>query len=52
MNVSKLKYFIFKELKDILENETLKVSQNVKCNVKSIDKKNHQVICTLQDDSK
>ncbi len=40
-----------KELKDILENETLKISQNIKCIIKSIDKKNFQVICTLQDDS-
>ncbi len=40
-----------KELKDILENETLKVSQIIQCSIKSIDKKNFQVICTLQNDS-
>ncbi len=40
-----------KELKSILEDETLKVLQNVKCTVKTIDKKNYQVICTLQNDS-
>ena len=51
-NVTASLKLLQKELKDILENETLKVSQNLKCNVKSIDKKNHQVICTLQDDSK
>ena len=50
-NVTASLKLLQKELKDILENETLKVSQNLKCNVKSIDKKNHQVICTLQDDS-
>ena len=41
-----------KELKDILENESLKVSQIIQCSIKSIDKKNFQVICTLQNDSK
>ena len=51
-NVTASLKLLQKELKDILENETLKVSQNLKCNFKSIDKKNHQVICTLQDDSK
>ncbi len=40
-----------KELKDVLENETLKVSQIIQCSIKSIDKKNFQVICTLQNDS-
>ena len=40
-----------KELKSILEDDTLKVLQNVKCTIKSIDKKNYQVICTLQNDS-
>ena len=51
-NVTASLKLLQKELKDILENETLKVSQNLKCNIKSIDKKNHQVICTLQDDIK
>ena len=36
-----------KELVDILENNTLEVSQSIKCNIKSIDKKNLQVVCTL-----
>ena len=36
-----------KELVDILENNTLEVSQSIKCNIKSIDKKNFQVVCTL-----
>ena len=40
-----------KELKSILENGSLKVLQKVKCTVKTIDKKNYQVICTLQNDS-
>ncbi len=40
-----------KELKGILENESLKVSDSINCTVKSIDKKNFQVICTLQNDS-
>jgi small subunit ribosomal protein S1 len=40
-----------KELREILENNTLQVSQSIKCNIKSIDKKNFQVICTLLSDS-
>ena len=40
-----------KDLKNILENETLKVAESIPCSIKSIDKKNYQVICTLQDDS-
>ena len=40
-----------KELKNILENDTLKVLQRVKCSIKTIDKKNYQVICSLQNDS-
>ena len=28
-----------KELKDILDNESIKVTQSIKCNIKSIDKK-------------
>ena len=40
-----------KELKVILEDNTLEVLQNVKCSVKTIDKKNYHVICSLQNDS-
>ena len=40
-----------KELKTILEDNSLKILQNVKCSVKTIDKKNYQVICSLQNDS-
>ena len=40
-----------KELKNILENETLKVTESIKCTIKSVDKKNYQVVCVLQDDS-
>ena len=39
-----------KELKVILEDNTLEVLQNVKCSVKTIDKKNYHVICSLQND--
>jgi small subunit ribosomal protein S1 len=41
-----------KELREILENNTLEVAQSIKCNIKSIDKKSFQVICTLSSDSK
>ena len=40
-----------KELKDILESDNFEISQTIKCNIKSIDKKNHQLICTLQQNS-
>ena len=40
-----------KELKTILEDNTLEVLQKVKCSVKTIDKKNYHVICSLQNDS-
>ena len=40
-----------KELRDILEENTLEVSQSIKCSIKSIDKKNFQVICLLNDSS-
>ena len=40
-----------KELRDILEENTLEVSQSIKCSIKSIDKKNFQVICLLTDNS-
>jgi small subunit ribosomal protein S1 len=36
-----------KELRDVLENSSLQVNQKIQCTVKSIDKKNFQVICTL-----
>ena len=41
-----------KELREALENNTFEVSQSIKCNIKSIDKKNFQVICTLSSGSK
>ena len=40
-----------KELREVLENNTLEVAQSIKCNIKSIDKKSFQVICTLSSDS-
>ena len=40
-----------KELVNILENNTLEVSQSIKCNIKSIDKKSFQVVCTLSSNS-
>ena len=40
-----------KELKSILEDDTLKVLQKVKCTIKTIDKKNCQLVCSLQNDS-
>tara|TARA_Y100000389_G_C17465312_1_gene524945 strand:- start:412 stop:1986 length:1575 start_codon:yes stop_codon:yes gene_type:complete len=40
-----------KELRDVLDNNTFEPTQNIKCNIKSIDKKNCQVICTLLDES-
>ena len=50
-NVTASLKLLQKELKNILENETLKVAESIKCSIKSIDKKNYQVVCTLQDDS-
>ena len=41
-----------KELKSILEDNNLKVLQKIKCTIKTIDKKNYQVVCSLQNDSK
>jgi len=38
-----------KELREILEENKLDVSQSIKCNIKSVDKKNFQVICLLTD---
>jgi len=40
-----------KELRSILEENKLQVSQSIKCNIKSIDKKNFQVTCLLTDNS-
>jgi len=40
-----------KELREILENNSLEHNQKIQCNIKSIDKKNFQVICTLSDKS-
>ena len=40
-----------KELREILDNSSLEVSQSIKCNIKSIDKKSFQVVCTLSSDS-
>ena len=40
-----------KELKSILEDDTLKVLQKIKCTIKTIDKKNCQLVCSLQNDS-
>jgi small subunit ribosomal protein S1 len=36
-----------KELREIVEASSLTVNQKIQCNIKSIDKKNFQVICTL-----
>jgi small subunit ribosomal protein S1 len=40
-----------KELREILENNSLEANQKIQCNIKSIDKKNFQVICTLLNNS-
>jgi small subunit ribosomal protein S1 len=40
-----------KELREILETNSLAVNQKIQCNIKSIDKKNFQVICTLLNSS-
>ena len=40
-----------KELREVLENSSLKISESIKCNIKSIDKKSFQVVCTLSSDS-
>jgi small subunit ribosomal protein S1 len=40
-----------KELREIVETSSLAVNQKIQCNIKSIDKKNFQVICTLLDSS-
>ena len=40
-----------KELKSILEDDTLKILQKIKCTIKTIDKKNCQLVCSLQNDS-
>ncbi|MBL6898913.1 MAG: 30S ribosomal protein S1 [Gammaproteobacteria bacterium] len=40
-----------KELREIVETSSLTVNQKIQCNIKSIDKKNFQVICTLLNSS-
>jgi len=40
-----------KNLREIIETNSLALNQKIQCNVKSIDKKNFQVICTLLDSS-
>jgi len=40
-----------KELREIVESSSLAVNQKIQCNIKSIDKKNFQVICTLLNNS-
>ena len=40
-----------KELRDILDNNSLEVNKKIQCTIKSIDKKNFQVICTLLSNS-
>ena len=40
-----------KELKSIIEEDTLEDLQKIKCTIKTIDKKNYQVVCSLQNDS-
>jgi len=40
-----------KELKSILEGDNLKVLQKIQCTIKTIDKKNYQLVCSLQNDS-
>ena len=40
-----------KDLREILEKNSLALNQKIQCNIKSIDKKNFQVICTLLDSS-
>jgi len=40
-----------KELREILEKNSLALNQKIQCNIKSIDKKNFQVICTLLNNS-
>ena len=40
-----------KDLREILEKNSLALNQKIQCNIKSIDKKNFQVICTLLNNS-
>jgi small subunit ribosomal protein S1 len=50
-NLSGTLKLLQKELRDILEENKLEVSQSIKCTIKSIDKKNSQVICLLANNS-
>ena len=50
-NLSGTLKLLQKELKSILENSSLSPSDKIKCNIKSIDKKNFQIICSQSDDS-
>ena len=40
-----------KELREIIETSSIELNQKIQCNIKSIDKKNSQVICTLSNSS-
>jgi small subunit ribosomal protein S1 len=40
-----------KELREIVENNSLTLNQKIQCNIKSIDKKNFQVICISSNSS-
>ena len=50
-NLSGTLKLLQKELKAILDNNSLSASDRIKCNIKTIDKKNFQVICSQLDDS-
>tara|TARA_B100000900_G_scaffold387873_1_gene379461 strand:+ start:2804 stop:4378 length:1575 start_codon:yes stop_codon:yes gene_type:complete len=50
-NLSGTLKLLQKELKEILENNSLQTSTKIRCILKSIDKKNYQVICSQSDDS-
>tara|TARA_B100001113_G_scaffold122845_1_gene100275 strand:+ start:2976 stop:4550 length:1575 start_codon:yes stop_codon:yes gene_type:complete len=50
-NLSGTLKLLQKELKAILEGNTLEPTKKIKCKIKSIDKKNYQVICSQLDDS-
>jgi len=50
-NLSGTLKLLQKELKEILENNSLQTSTKIRCKLKSIDKKNYQVICSQSDDS-
>ena len=50
-NLSGTLKLLQKELKAILENNSLEPSTKIRCKMKSIDKKNYQVTCSQLDDS-